>query len=140
MFGGKSFCMGLGDKRTLRGGCEFRSLKRTLQGRASLALDFWFFQWHGADVFAFAGVALLALPEGVELVEDAFDHFGRRGPDSPFEVSAAIGFCAQARAGEVGAAQVHGPGVDHDGFGVEAGAAPDGHVLWQAFFEFDQRG
>ncbi len=83
---------------------------------------------------------MLALPEGIELVEDAFDHFGGGGPDSPFEISAAIGFSAQSRAGEVGAAEIHGSRVDDDCFGMKTGAAPDGHVLREAFLEFDQGG
>src|SRR5436309_1223628 len=84
------------------------------------------FERDGADILAAAILAAAALPEKIELFGNGFDERRAVGAEADLEIALMGGFGTQAGAGEVGAAQVHVPGVDDDGLGVEARAAADG--------------
>ncbi len=47
---------------------------------------------------------------------------------------------AESRAGEIGAAEVHGDAVDDHGFGVKARTAADGQALWKGALQFTESG
>lgn len=74
------------------------------------------------------------------MVEDGFDEGGGFGPDAEFEVAFVVALGAEAGAGEVGGAEVHGAGVEDDGLGVEAWAAADGEVGGECGAEFAEGG
>src|SRR5690348_12320160 len=96
---------------SVHGRLRYTEIQAELRGPT---LQLWLFEGDGADVFALAVRALAAFPEAVEVVLDGVDHLGRFGPDAELEVAFAVGFGAQARAGEVGAAEVHAGVVDDD--------------------------
>src|SRR5687768_17584896 len=54
------------------------------------------FERHRADVLALAGGAGVALPEVVEVVEDAVDEGGGFGPNAHLEVAPPVGLGAEA--------------------------------------------
>ena len=65
---------------------------------------------------------------------------GGFGPDAHLNIAAGRALGAQPSAGEVGAAEVHDAGIDHDGLGVQAGAAADGEVGGEFATEFEEGG
>ena len=87
--------------------------------RARPALQVRLLQRDRAHIFPPAGGTTLRLPQRVELLEHAVDERGRLGPDAHLEISLVVSLGPQARAGEVGAAEVHGFAIDDHRLGVQ---------------------
>lgn len=83
-----------------------RSMIRGLKDMAVCELCYKKSDWVATKGFAFAGFAVFAYPDGIELVHGLLHQFGIVGEDARFEVASAVAFHADACAGEVGAADV----------------------------------
>jgi hypothetical protein len=98
------------------------------------------FEGDGADIFALAGLAAVAFPEGIELSKHGIDQPCAARPDAKLKVAAAVGFGAQPGAGEICAAEVHSVGIDHHRLEMQPGASADRQVVRELFLQLPQGG
>ncbi len=73
----------------------------------------------GAELAAFAGFAVQSHPHAVELLDGLRHEGGVVGEDARLEVAGVLALHADARAGEVGATDIHFLAVEHQQFEVD---------------------
>src|SRR5262245_66121228 len=91
-------------------------------GRQGRSFPSWPVERRGAEAPEAAGFAHRAGPDRVETLLHAVEQDVVVGGNSHLEVAAALAFCAEARAREVGAAEVEVRAVDSDHLEVDARA------------------
>ena len=83
----------------------------------------------GAELAAFAGFAVQSHPHAVELLDGLRHEGGLVGEDARLEIAGVFALHADARSGEVGAADIHLLTIEHQQFEVDARTERPFHPL-----------